>query len=163
LPEFDEPDKTLRVSVSPMSPSIFSTGCPLGRRGRWGLLAVSLMLLAGFALARSLTPDPRGFGTHQQFGLPECTVQILFNRPCPGCGMTTAFANLVRGQWTAAARANPAGVLLGAVCALLIPWMWLSAWRGITVGVSAPLETLLALVVCVSGTTVAVWVCRMFL
>jgi len=139
-----------------------STGHPLSRRGRWGLLAASLVLVAGFALARSLTPDSRGFGTHQQFGLPDCTVQTLWNRPCPGCGMTTCFANLTRGRWMAAARANPAGVLLGVVCALLIPWLWLSAWRGVTIGVAAPLETLLILVVSVSCTTLAVWVFRMW-
>lgn len=77
--------------------------------------------------------------------------------------MTTAFANLVRGRFTAAARANPAGLLLGTVCALVIPWLWLSVWRGQTVGVTAPLETLLVLVICISVTTLAVWAARMWL
>lgn len=76
--------------------------------------------------------------------------------------MTTCFANLTRGRLVAAARANPAGVLLGMVCALAIPWLWLSAWKGVTIGVWAPLETLLAVVTTVSVTTLLVWAWRMW-
>lgn len=141
--------------------SIFS-GSPLTFGGRVGLLAASLLLVAGFALARSLEPDPRGFGTHQKLGLPECTVQLLWNRPCPGCGMTTAFAHLVRGQWNAAARANPGGVLLGTICAVLIPWMWISAWRGETAGVDQPIEALLILLLATSAMTLSVWGMRVW-
>lgn len=140
-----------------MSHRSILSGSPLNFSGRASLLAVSVLLVAGFALARSLDPDRRGYGTHQQLGLPECTVQILWNRPCPGCGMTTAFAHLVRGQWQAAARANPAGVLLGVVCAGLIPWIWLSVWRGETIGVDRPLETLLGLVIATSVVTLLIW------
>jgi hypothetical protein len=133
------------------------SGSPLSCSGRIGLLAASLLLVAGFCLARLLEPDPRGYGTHQKLGLPECTFQLFWNRPCPGCGMTTAFAYLVRGQWGAAARANPAGVLLGVTCAALIPWMWLSAWRGKTVGVDQPLQALLLLVIGIATANLAVW------
>lgn len=143
-----------------MSPRRLPSGFPLRRGGRAGLLAASFLLLAGFALARSLEPDPRGFGTHQRLGLPECTFQLLWNRPCPGCGMTTCFAHLVRGEWSAAARANPAGILLAAACALLIPWMWFSAWRGETIGVDDPLKTILLFMFALAGTTVAVWLVR---
>src|SRR5262245_16113224 len=118
-----------------MSMRWLPSGRPLSPGSRAWLLAASGLLVAGFALARSLEPDPRGFGTHQRLNLPECTFQLLWNRPCPGCGMTTCFAHLVRGQWQAAARANPAGIVLGAACVLLIPWMWASAWRGETIGV----------------------------
>lgn len=132
-------------------------GYPLTSGGRAWLLAASFLLVAGFALARSLEPDPRGYGTHQKLGLPECTVQLLWNRPCPGCGMTTAFAHLVRGQWAAAAQANPAGILLGVACAALIPWMWLSAWRGKLLGVDQPLHALLWLVIPLAAVSLAVW------
>ena len=136
-------------------------GSPLSLPGRAGLLAASFVLVAGFTMACWLDPDPRGYGTHQQVGLPECTVQLLWNRPCPGCGMTTCFAHLVRGQWSAAARANPAGLFLGAVCFGLVPWLWLSAWQGKTVGVDAPVEALLALMVSVVVVALTVWIIRL--
>lgn len=150
-------DKTSPLLELSMSQHSMLSGAPLSRNGRVWLLAASVLLVAGFALARSLQPDGRGYGTHQQLGLPECSVQLLWSRPCPGCGMTTAFAHLVRGQWRAAARANPSGLLVGAVCALLIPWLWVSAWRGETLGVERPLETLLRLMIAISLVTLGVW------
>ena len=146
-----------------MSQRRLSTGYPLSFSGRAWLLAISGLLVAGFALARSVEPDPRGFGTHQQFGLPECTFQILWNRPCPGCGMTTCFAHLVRGEWLAAARANPAGFLLGTVCALLIPWIWACVWRGETIGVNDPLLGLLWMVISLATATASVWGLRLWM
>jgi hypothetical protein len=146
-----------------MSSSDPLSGYPLSRGGRAGMFAASLVLVAGFALARWLEPDPRGFGTHERLGLPECTFQLLWNRPCPGCGMTTCFANLVRGDWRAAARANPAGVLLGAICALLIPWMWASAWKGAAIGINDPLAALLALVLILAAVTAGVWLWRFWI
>lgn len=137
------------------------TGFPLSRRGRLGLLILSGLLMAGFGLARSMEPDPRGFGTHQQLGFPECTFQFLWNRPCPGCGMTTCFAALMHGNWSAALRANPAGVLLAVVCSLLIPWMWASAWRGETVGVTDPLQATVWLLFLIATVTAGVWFYRL--
>lgn len=71
------------------------------------------LLLAGAAgvlgLAGWLHPDPRGFGTHEQLGTAPCGMLILTGYPCPTCGMTTAFAHAVRGQWWRAVCAQPAG------------------------------------------------------
>ncbi len=64
-------------------------------------------------LAASLTPDGRGFGSHQQLGYPPCTSVVVFGYPCPTCGMTTSFAHLVRGELIASFQAQPAGFLLG--------------------------------------------------
>jgi hypothetical protein len=64
-----------------------------------------------------LDPDPRGYGTHEQLGLPPCTTQLLFKLPCPFCGMTTAFALMVHGHPLQAFHCQPAGAagyLLGA-------------------------------------------------
>ncbi len=76
--------------------------------------------------------------------------------------MTTCFAHLVRGNWPAALRANPAGVLLGVVCALLIPWLWASAWRGEAIGIADPLVVLLWLMIVLASATAGVWVLRMW-
>ena len=46
------------------------------------------------------------------------------------CGMTTAWAHLVRGQWLAACRANVGGVLLGLLAMVGAPWLLGSACQG---------------------------------
>jgi len=65
------------------------------------------LLHAGFAasvaallvLCAAVQPDPRGFGTHQRFGLPECLVcKVTGWKQCPSCGLTTACCHLVRGR-----------------------------------------------------------------
>jgi hypothetical protein len=132
----------------------------LGWPGRCGLVAVGLLLLAGFALAAWLPPDPRGYGTHQQLGLPPCTMIALFNRPCPGCGMTTSFAHFVRGQFGDAARANPAGLLIAVSCAGLVPWSWASAARGRLLGVREPWSAAAMLLASWGCVGLLVWVVR---
>ncbi|OYP34481.1 hypothetical protein CGZ80_15475 [Rhodopirellula sp. MGV] len=58
------------------------------------------------------TPNASGLGTHQSLGLPPCSIRVLFGIRCPMCGMTTSWANLVRGQVWAAASASVTGCLL---------------------------------------------------
>ncbi len=50
--------------------------------------------------------------------------------------MTTAWAHLVRGQWSDAARANLGGALLGLGAVAAVPWLFGSALRGAWLGVS---------------------------
>lgn len=83
-----------------------------------GTTAVTAGILA---VAAFLAPDPSGHGTHTQLGLPPCGFLLFTTLPCPGCGLTTAFSHMVRGQLTGAIQANPLGVLL----------------FGVTVGLSA--------------------------
>ncbi len=135
-------------------------GAPVGRVGRAVLIAWAMFLLAGFTLARSLEPDSRGFGTHQQLGLPECSVRMLFSRSCPGCGMTTSFSHFVRGEFVAAARANETGLLLAIVCAVMIPWSVMSAARGRLWFVEDPLRVLAGLTIALSGIAVVLWIWR---
>ncbi|MCA9261274.1 MAG: DUF2752 domain-containing protein [Planctomycetales bacterium] len=71
---------------------------------------MACVLILGAATA--LSPDPRGFGTHEQWGLAPCWVQQRFNLPCPSCGMTTAFSHVVRGQLVAAFASNAGGTAL---------------------------------------------------
>jgi len=82
--------------------------------------ALVLIVCAGaLAAAAMLEPDPRGLGTHERVGLPPCSFHLLTGIPCPGCGMTTAFANTVRLRLGAAFMANPFGMLLCAATAAL--------------------------------------------
>ncbi|MFN9717846.1 MAG: DUF2752 domain-containing protein [Planctomycetota bacterium] len=69
-------------------------------------------IVAVFVVASLMQPDPAGYGTHQQIGLPSCFVQKMIGRPCPHCGLTTSFCWMVRGQLGAAWNASPSGVAL---------------------------------------------------
>jgi hypothetical protein len=96
-----------------------------------GLFAVvGTGLLAMLATAAWLDPDPRGIGTHQQLGLPPCTFQRMFGKPCPSCGMTTSWAHFVRGQFLQSFDANLGGTLLALLALIVGPWLLISAWRG---------------------------------
>lgn len=79
-------------------------------------LALTLLLLA-----RSLDPSGRGYGTHQQLGLPPCSSILLWDTRCPACGMTTSWSYLMRGQLVSAWYANAGGTLLGLIALAYIP------------------------------------------
>lgn len=145
-----------------MTHSVGTGGFPVSSGGRWLLLAWSLLLLGGFALARSLEPDPRGYGTHQRLGLPPCTFRMLCGIPCPSCGMTTSFAHLTRGRFTQAIQANLGGAVLALVCAAQVPWCWWSACRGRLVGVSQPANCLVTIVLALVGVCIANWMVQIF-
>ena len=63
-------------------------------------------------------------------GLPPCTFVVLFGRRCPSCGMTTAWAHLVRGEVAGAFEANVGGALLGLLALVAEPWLLISVLRG---------------------------------
>lgn len=108
------------------------------RRIRSGLSAWTraALILFGSALtgllllARTLTPDQRGLGTHEQLHLPPCSFRQVFGVPCPSCGMTTSWAYLARGNLRAAWAVNAGGTVLGLLAVFAAPWALLSALRG---------------------------------
>lgn len=65
--------------------------------------------LAVTIIAALITPSKHGHGTHQQLGLPPCGSVLMFQRPCPGCGLTTSFTATVQGQFKHAWESNPFG------------------------------------------------------
>jgi Na+-transporting NADH:ubiquinone oxidoreductase subunit NqrB len=82
----------------------------VGQRRVWA----AVVLVGGLGilgLAAWLTPDARGYGTHEQLGFGKCGMLVTTGLPCPTCGMTTAFAYTVRGRWVRAFLAQPAGFL----------------------------------------------------
>ena len=107
-----------------------SRPCALSGRTRLTAIVFAFGLLGLLAVAVFAKPNPNGVGTHQQFGFPPCTFRVLFDRPCPSCGMTTSWAHLVRGQLVGALRANVGGTLLAAIAILITPWLLISAIRG---------------------------------
>jgi len=89
--------------------------------------AACLTLAAVFILAAWLRPDPSGLGTHTQLHLPPCGFYQVFHKPCPSCGMTTAFAWMIHGHPVRAVRAQPAGAAVFVAAVLLafyLPWAW---------------------------------------
>jgi hypothetical protein len=72
-------------------------------------------------VATQLTPDPAGHGTHTQLGLAPCGFLLMTGLPCPGCGLTTCFAHMVRMEIVDALRASPFGVSLFLVSLAAVP------------------------------------------
>lgn len=128
---------------------------------RWGMVVLALAIGAVLGLAALLRPDPRGFGTHTQLGLPPCHFALVTGRPCPSCGMTTAFAWSVRGRFDRAWRANPAGSLLAPACMAFVPWLLLGAARGKTLGARSPERPLVAAAVAAVAVTLVSWTIRL--
>ena len=138
----------------------YENGYPLSRIGQVLLGTVSLVFVGLFAVAASVTPDPRGFGTHQRLGLPPCSFITLFGIPCPSCGGTTAFAHFVRGQWLQSLKVNPGAALLAFVGAVAVPWCWYSIWRGVAWRVHDPSRTFVRLSISLTVITLVHWVSR---
>ena len=67
--------------------------------------------LSALCLARNLQPSSSGLGTHQQLGLPPCSMRLMFGIRCPGCGMTTSWAHFTRGDWRASITTSVGGFL----------------------------------------------------
>ncbi len=74
-------------------------------------LATALGAAAVLLVARLLSPDPSGYGTHQHFFLLPCLLRWATGLPCPFCGMTTAFALMADGHVAAAFGAHVLGPL----------------------------------------------------
>ncbi|MCA9536181.1 MAG: DUF2752 domain-containing protein [Myxococcales bacterium] len=141
-----------------------SRSTPPARGGSWfsrlGWLFLFAAPLAVVITATRLTPDTSGMGTHQQLGLPPCGFLVVTGIPCPGCGLTTSFAHMVRLQFTGAAHANPFGVMLFLVTFFTIPIAAHGLYRGTPV-----LDTLERLhaekwAILLSVTSLLVWTIR---
>jgi Protein of unknown function (DUF2752) len=91
---------------------------------------IGLAALMLVATARSLTPDPRGYGTHEQLGLGACSFTRLTGWRCPTCGMTTAWARATRGDLRAALAASGGGTVLLLLTVIAAPWLLGSAAAG---------------------------------
>jgi hypothetical protein len=84
------------------------------RRSAWSWALAGLAGLAVLALLHVWVPDPdpaRAF----------CFSRRFLGIPCPGCGLTRAFAHLAKGEWTAALAAHPLAPVLAAEA--VVAWL----------------------------------------
>ncbi len=112
-------------------------------------------------VASRLEPDPRGFGTHTQLGLPGCAFLAATGRLCPTCGMTTSFAWLTRGRIDRSWQANPAGCLYALLTVPLLSWLVWSAVANEPVGFQGLLAPLTGLLVAAVALGLASWLLRL--
>ncbi|MGB0680666.1 MAG: DUF2752 domain-containing protein, partial [Polyangiales bacterium] len=120
------------------------------------------LLGALWTTAWLLPANPRGYGSHEALGLPPCTLRLWLGMPCPGCGMTTAFAHLLKGHGQSAWSAQPAGVILAAFLMAFTALASVGMWRA-----WSPLEVLWRLgahwiAFGLSGLIVLVWSYRLY-
>jgi len=108
---------------------------PERTRGHWALLALSLATtLLLLTLTLFTTPDPRGFGTHEQLGLPPCRSIEWLGFPCPGCGITTSISLLLHGDLRASLATQPFGLIATLLLAAFAAWGPLAALAGRDLG-----------------------------
>lgn len=88
-----------------------------GARLGAGVLALALLLV--LAVGAWLSPSTKGFGSHTALGMPPCGWVVAFGKPCPTCGMTTAFAHAARLELWEAAKVQPMGCLLALMAATM--------------------------------------------
>src|SRR5438477_6772779 len=92
------------------------------RRRIAGQLLYFLSWVTVTAVGAALHPSRTGHGTHEQLGLPPCPSVLLFDRPCPGCGLTTSWTAFIHGDFAFSFHAHPLGpslYLFFAVTAIL--------------------------------------------
>ena len=83
-------------------------------------LVVGLACCAVLAIAASLTPADSGLGTHTALKLSQCGWIILWDLPCPSCGMTTAFAHAADGNLWNSVKTQPLGAILALATAMTL-------------------------------------------
>jgi len=129
-------DSSLQGLEAPGTPT---PSPPKPRRAATGERVAAAFLAAAtlgvLLLAAWLEPDRRGHGTFEAIGAP-CVWASVLGKPCPTCGMTTAFSHAVRADLPAAAKAQPFGLVLAVGTAGLF-WVCLYvAATGSLVGVA---------------------------
>ncbi|MBN2337048.1 MAG: DUF2752 domain-containing protein [Acidobacteria bacterium] len=72
-----------------------------------GVYGVITLILGALALLPLVVPHERLLPL-----VPECTARERGEPPCPLCGMTTAYLDISRGRWGAAARNHRGAVPL---------------------------------------------------
>lgn len=122
-----EPGCSRATSTKPTGGNPFR---PLSFRNRLVAALGAVALLVPLGIACLLEPNVSGHGTHRQLGFPPCTFVVLCGVRCPTCGMTTAWANVVRGRLLDGFAANVGGVLLALAAVAAVIGLATTAFLG---------------------------------
>jgi hypothetical protein len=93
------------------------------------LIVGSTALILVVALS-SASPDGRGHGTHEQFGMAKCGWPLTYGIPCPTCGCTTAATSMVHGDVVTAFVTQPFGAMIALLGMLFGIHAWMCLIRG---------------------------------
>ena len=145
-----------------MSDSSPQTRRALTRTQRLLTVLLGAGIVVVFGIAVWLEPDPRGFGTHQQLGMPPCTFRTLIGVNCPHCGLTTSFSWFVRGKFHNSMKANPAGLMLASAGIVILIWSIVVSIRGTFVITHEPGRDMLIGFAIWVLFSVVIWAFRLF-
>jgi hypothetical protein len=124
-------------------------------------IALAVAITTVFCIAARLSPDERGFGTHEQLGLPACQFRTLTGWNCPHCGMTTSFSHFVRGQWVRAFRVNASGLVLALISVSVAIWGLTVGLTGYWFGPHDPMAVLIRGIMWYLVLTLVLWVVQL--
>jgi len=93
-------------------------GAREARNNRIDCLAALVLVTLVLVVTALLEPDASGYGTHEKLFMFPCLFRWLTGLPCPACGMTTALAQMARGEVLAALDAHALGPI-----AYLLTWL----------------------------------------
>ena len=92
------------------------------------VVLASLVVAAAFAMRTD--GGEKVFVPFFDVALPGmCYSKMVLQIDCPGCGLTRCFISCAHGDFGAAFRFNPVGILLFATCVFMIPWNLMQIWR----------------------------------
>jgi len=95
------------------------------------LLAMASAVVIGMiVLGTFISPDDRGYGTHEKLGLPACAMMEITGIPCPGCGVTTSVALAANGRFLDSFINQPFGLLCAIGGVIFALWAFWSHVRG---------------------------------
>ena len=111
-------------------------------------------------VASHLQPNSAGLGTHQQLGLPPCSMRVIFGVRCPSCGMTTSWAYFMNGQWADSFQVNSGGFLLALLSIAFASCALKSTWTGQLPAINS--QRLMAVsLLAVAAVTLVDWILRL--
>lgn len=146
-----------------VNPARGASSAAISRRSRFLAALLGIGLTLALLVASQLRPDPRGWGTHEQLGLPKCTFLALVGKRCPACGMTTSWAYVARGQMTKALRTHVAGTVLALVAAVVAGSALVVAVRGKRPAWPPSENVVVGLVAVATGLITCEWVIRVWI
>jgi len=145
-----------------LRPSPHFDAAPFEPFERWLLVAVCVGIFTLLGLARVLTPNEAGVGTHRALGFPPCGALVAWGIPCPSCGMTTSWAWFTRGEFGRSWSSNPGGLMLAVFVIVMATWMGISGVLNRWWPVRCEPNFVIAMGAVVVGVTLVQWLCRVW-